>query len=174
MGVVPLEHFQNQRNPPGPDDSSYEWPRTLPQLAIKASHAKNMLLKWLWVKNRYRKWLALASGNMNQNLRSNSWWFTLTHSQIRGLAQSVLSNRVAAAAVFRRRLQESSPQTGGEKLSVCFVCSLIGSIGCTSSSKKVIPAFQPTKQNKSLFELPLPTSGGSKENWLGKSSSSGP
>ena len=32
--------------------------------------------KWLWVNNRVTpKWVALVSGNMDQNLRSNSWWF---------------------------------------------------------------------------------------------------
>ena len=31
-------------------------------------------LMWLWIKNRYPKWLALVSGNMDQNLQSNSWW----------------------------------------------------------------------------------------------------
>ena len=29
---------------------------------------------WLWVKHRYHKWLARVSGNMDQNLRSISWW----------------------------------------------------------------------------------------------------
>ena len=28
------------------------------------------------------KWLALASGNMDQNLRSDSWWFIWTHTKI--------------------------------------------------------------------------------------------
>ena len=32
-------------------------------------------LKWLWVKNRYPKWVALVNGDKDYNLRSNSWRF---------------------------------------------------------------------------------------------------
>ena len=38
---------------------------------------------WAWVKNRYPKWLALANGNKNQNLRS-PWWLDFDPDQFEG------------------------------------------------------------------------------------------
>ena len=42
------------------------------------------ILKWLWIKNRYPKWLALVNGDMDQTLRSESIpaCFILTHNQV--------------------------------------------------------------------------------------------
>ena len=40
---------------------------------------------WLWVKNMYPKWLALVNGNLDYNLRSDSWCFNFDpHPQSQG------------------------------------------------------------------------------------------
>ena len=41
--------------------------------------------KWLWVNNRYLKWVALVNGSMDENLRSFSG-LILTHTQMDGCA----------------------------------------------------------------------------------------
>ena len=37
------------------------------QVSTFASHGVGVF-KWLWVKNRYPKWVALVNGSMDQNL----------------------------------------------------------------------------------------------------------
>ena len=60
-----------------------------PELPLK--HPTSSSRIWLWVKNRYPKWLALVSGNMDQNMRSNSWWFNFDKHPYGGWKKSCMT-----------------------------------------------------------------------------------